>query len=81
MTHLARPGQYPLALWKADITAPEIRCLVMESDLLERPLSQVNEADDRFGVELREALKQRFELVGEDSGLWVYKARDAAPAE
>jgi hypothetical protein len=75
MTHLVRSGSYPIDLWEADIRAPQIRCLVMESDLLERSLDQVNVADDRFGVELRAALVRRFERVTYDSGLWVYRAR------
>jgi hypothetical protein len=81
MTHLARSGRYPVDLWKTDIGASQIRCLVMESDLLERPLSDVNVADDRFGVEIRAALKRRFELVAQDSGLWIYRARKARQAE
>jgi hypothetical protein len=81
MTHLARSGRYPIELWKADIRAPEIRCLVMESDLLERPLGEVNVADDRFGVEIRAALASRFQRVAQDSGLWVYRARPAASSD
>jgi hypothetical protein len=79
MTHLARSGRYPLDLWKTDIGASQIRCLVMESDLLERPLSDVNVADDRFGVEMRAALTRRFELVAQDSGLWIYRVRVPSP--
>jgi hypothetical protein len=81
MTHLAQSGRYPIELWKADIRAPQIRCLVMESDLLERPLNEVNLADDRFGVDLRAALVRRFERVAEDSGLWVYRARAVPSSE
>ena len=81
MTHLARSGRYPVDLWRTDIGASQIRCLVMESDLLERPLSDVNIADDRFGVQMRAALTHRFEFVAQDSGLWIYRAREAPRAE
>jgi hypothetical protein len=81
MTHLARSGRYPIDLWKADIGASQIRCLVMESDLLERPVSGLTVADDRFGAEMRTALTRRFELVAHDSGLWIYRARTASRAE
>ncbi|HEV3192963.1 MAG TPA: hypothetical protein VGY54_20795, partial [Polyangiaceae bacterium] len=77
MTHLVRRGRYPIELWKADIAAPEVRCLVTESDLLERPLSEVSIDDDRFGPEMRAALVARFELVARDDGYWIYRARDA----
>jgi hypothetical protein len=77
MTHLLRQGRYPLELWKSDVAAPEVRCLVTESDLLERPLSEVNVDEDRFGPEMRAALVARFELVARDGGYWIYRARDA----
>jgi len=77
VTHLVRQGRYPIDLWKADIAAPEVRCLVTESNLLERPLSDVNVDDDRFGPEMRAALVVRFELAARDGGYWIYRARDA----
>lgn len=77
MTHLARRGLYPLGPWIADIERPEIRCLVTQNDLLERPLDDVREADDHFVPELRRVLRAKFSLVEERAGLYLYTARDA----
>ncbi len=75
MTHLARRGLYPLETWTHDVTRPEVVGIVMEDDLLERPLSDVSIEHDRFGPELRRLLKDRFELA-EKSGDWrTYKLR------
>jgi hypothetical protein len=75
MTHLARRGRYPLGPWLLDLAAPEVRCLLMQDGLLERPLSEVSVEHDRFGPELRAALRDRFGFVEEQAGLRLYRAR------
>ncbi len=75
LTHLVRKGSYPLALWKSDIAAPQIRCLVTETDLLAPAPAAGDLENERFGPEIRPALLSRFELVTQDSGLWIYRAR------
>ena len=81
MTHLLRRGLFPEDVWKRVIFSPEVRCLVTESDILERPLSDVDAQNDRFPPSIRAALEKRFVLVEKDSGVWVYRARDPAPRD
>jgi hypothetical protein len=75
MTALARDGRWPVALWEADVRRDAVRCLVMQSDLLERPLGQVDRAHDVFDPAMRRALRDRFAPVSAGDGLWVYAAR------
>jgi len=74
-THRARLGKFPVDRWEADITHDNVRCLVMQDDLLERPLDRVDVAHDRFGPELRGALVSRFELVARAEGYLIYRVR------
>jgi hypothetical protein len=74
MTHLARRGLYPLGNWIAEVKRPQIVGIVMEDDLLERPLTEVSVEHDRFGPQLRRVLRERFELV-ETNGGWRTYAR------
>ncbi|MCL2778531.1 MAG: hypothetical protein FWD73_11045 [Polyangiaceae bacterium] len=74
-TFLALRGKFPLHVWLSDVMHPEVACLVMQGDLLERPLSEVHIEHDRFGVELRRALVERFALVETRAGYYVYKVR------
>ena len=74
-THLIRRGAFPAELWRQDIERPEVRCLIMRSDLLERPLSTVDVAHDLFPPPIREVLVQRFELAIRDAGWSVYRLR------
>jgi hypothetical protein len=74
-THLARRGALPVAPWLSDVRAPEVRCLVMQDDLLERPPERVSLEHDRFGAELRAALRSRFALAWTRAGLRFYTAR------
>lgn len=74
-THLARRGKFPVAAWIDDVSRPEVRCLVMQDDLLERPLDVVSVAHDRFGPELRRVLRAEFELVARRGGFFVYRRR------
>jgi hypothetical protein len=75
MTQLIRTGQYPLDLWQADVARPEVRCLAMQSDLLERPLAEVDVAQDLFAPPMRRTLRARFALVSAHDGVWLYRAR------
>jgi hypothetical protein len=80
-TQLARKGLFPVDLWKSDIAAPQIRCLVTETDLRAPAPAAADLENERFGQEIRPALLARFELVTTDGGLWIYRARDSeAPA-
>lgn len=74
-THLARRGKFDEKLWVADVTRPEVRCLYMQDDLLERPLDRVSVAHDRFSPTLRGVLRERFVLVAHDEGYRIYRAR------
>ena len=75
LTHLARRGRFPLSTWIADVERPEVGCLVMQDDLLERPAAAVSVEHDRFGPEMRAALVRRFELARAGGGLWIYRPR------
>lgn len=74
-THLARRGRFPNEAWIADLAKPEVRCLVMQDDLLERPLELRSVEHDRFGPELRAALAAEFQLASERGGFFVYARR------
>lgn len=78
-THLIRAGAYPLDLWKSDITAPQIRCLVTESNLTEPTQAATDLENERFGPEIRPALLSRFSLAAHDGELWIYRANDPVP--
>jgi len=75
MTHLVRAGRYPVALWTEDVTRSEVRCLAMQSDLLERPLDQVDVADDLYEPQMRRILRDHFQLVSATGGIWLYRAK------
>ncbi len=72
-THLARRGAFPLEAWLEDVSRPEIACLVMQDDLLERPLTTVSLEHDRFGTELRVALRAHFVHVLERGRFHLYR--------
>jgi hypothetical protein len=73
-THLARAGRFPVESWIADVTHTDVKCLLMQNDLLERSFSEANPVHDRFGDALRRALKARFTLVAARDGYWIYRA-------
>lgn len=79
-THLARAGRFPIAAWIEDVSRPEVTCLLMQDDLLQRPLEDVRVEHDRFGPELRRVLSGRFVLAGERGGLRTYRLR-SGPGE
>lgn len=74
-THLSRRGRWPVEAWIADVSHPSASCLVMQDDLLERPLDAVDVVHDRFSPELRRVLRDRFELAYERTGYRVYRRR------
>ncbi len=74
LTHLARRGKYPLEPWISDVLRVEARCLLMEDDLLDRPLREVSVEHDRFGPELRTVLRAKFVRVQEQGGWRLYRA-------
>jgi len=76
MTHLVRRGLFRPELWIADMERAEVRCLLTQNDLLERPLDDVRVADDHFPPELRRVLRAKFAFLEEQGGLRLYTARD-----
>lgn len=74
VVHLVRLGRYPRALWQADVERPQVRCLVMQDDLLGRPLDRVDVEHDLFDPEMRRALSGRFALASSQDGVRVYRA-------
>ena len=64
-----------LEQWKRDMHAPEVRCLIMESDLLEKPVGNVDAAHDRFSVSMREIARAEFALVDHSGSFWTYRKR------
>jgi hypothetical protein len=53
LTPLTRLGRYPLQSFVDDVRRPEVVCLVMQSDLLERPLEVVDPDFDVYSSDLR----------------------------
>jgi energy-converting hydrogenase Eha subunit B len=80
-THLARRGRFPVDKWIDDVTRPEVGCLLMQDDLLERPCIDVDPEHDRFGPELRRALGRHFVLATERAGIRVYRRRTVLEEE
>jgi antibiotic biosynthesis monooxygenase (ABM) superfamily enzyme len=80
-THLVRSGTFPLELWQNDLMRPDVRCLVVHTDILERPLSAVNIQTDLFPPQIRETLSRRFELAAQDGGMRVYRLRSGKPPD
>lgn len=74
-THLVRRGRFPRSFWLDDVRDPRVTCLVMQDDLLERPLADVRIEHDRFDPELRRALAARFVLAAEEADLRIYRLR------
>lgn len=74
-TALVRAGKFPEALWVADVERNEIVGVVTSTDILDRPLSQVDVAHDRYDVELRRALRERFVRVSREAGFSMYVRR------
>jgi hypothetical protein len=74
-THLVSRGSFPLSTWERDVERPEVRCLVMQSDWLERAEGASDPDHDLFPADLRPALRAQFELVSREGGLWVYGPR------
>jgi hypothetical protein len=75
LTQLVRRGLFPIGTWVDDVRRPEVRCLVMQSDWLERGEREASPEHDLLPAALRSPLRARFTLVGEHAGLWVYRAR------
>ncbi|MGL4556251.1 MAG: hypothetical protein ACRCV5_02025, partial [Afipia sp.] len=80
-THLVRSGMFPVEVWQNDLIRPDVRCLVVHTDILERPLSAVNTQTDLFPPQIREALSQRFVLSAQDGGMHVYRLRNGTQSD
>jgi hypothetical protein len=74
LTQLVRRGAFPEAVWLDDVARPRVRCLVMQSDLLERGAGEENPDHDLFPPVARHAMRARFELVTSRDGVWIYRA-------
>ncbi|MGH7438190.1 MAG: hypothetical protein ACRENE_21100, partial [Polyangiaceae bacterium] len=74
-THLVARGLFPLGTWIDDVERPQVRCLVLQSDWLERADGASDVDHDLYPSSLRPVLRSRFELVHRDAGLWVYGLR------
>lgn len=72
-THLSARGAFPLDAWKADLASPEVRCLLMQNDLLER--TERSREHDRFPPAIVAMLRASFELVEERAGYRLYRRR------
>lgn len=75
LTPLVRRGVFPEAIWLEDVARPPVRCLVMQSDLLEKTASEEDPDHDLFPPALRRALRARFALETSRDGAWIYRAR------
>ncbi len=80
LTPLVQYGRWSEAAFLEDVRRPEVTCAVMSSDLLERPLTEVDPDHDLYDPTLREALRERFLLVDQRAGLWVYALRSRGSA-
>jgi hypothetical protein len=76
-TQMVARGRLPLSAWQREVERPEVRCLVMQSDWLERADGASDPDHDLFPASLRPALRAKLALVSHEGGLWVYgpKAR------
>jgi hypothetical protein len=72
-THLVRRGRFSEATWIADLSRPEVRCLVMQSDLVERPVEEVSVPYDCFTPGVRAHLKRTFSLTKSEAGIYIYR--------
>jgi hypothetical protein len=79
LTSLSRAGRYPIDLWLRDLTRPQVVGLLMNDDLLERPLSVENVSEDLFAPPVRAFLRERYTLVASGAGLYVYARRRPQP--
>jgi hypothetical protein len=78
LTHAAARGVFPIEAWLADLSRPEIACVVASHDHIERPLTQSDPNYDYFALPVRAALDQRFEKVAQSWG-WAIYARRPSP--
>jgi hypothetical protein len=74
-TALVGAGLFPRDVWIGDLSGPNISALVLTSDLLERPLTEVDVAHDRYDVETRRALREEWGLASREAGYYVYRRR------
>jgi hypothetical protein len=74
-TALARAGRFPRDVWIDDVERPEIVGLVTSSDVLEKPLSDVDLVHDRYDVDLRRVLRDELTLARREAGFYVYVRR------
>lgn len=74
-THLVARGRFPLSTWQREVERPEVRCLVMQSDWLERAGDASDPDHDVYPASLRPVLRAKLQLVSREGGLWVYGAK------
>ncbi len=65
----------PLArAWERSADNPNVRCVVVDGDLLERT-GEDSALHDRFSIPMKSALRQHFRLEKTQAGLYIYRAR------
>ena len=72
-SNMVRRGKFDVATWKSDLSQPEVACLLLSDDVLER--AQVDPLHDRFGPDVRRLLADRFEPVATGGEYRLYRAR------
>ncbi len=60
--------------WERSVDSPNVRCVVVESDLLERT-GEDSVQNDRFSVPVKNAMRQHFQLEKTDAGFYIYRTR------
>jgi hypothetical protein len=75
LTHQALRGRYSLEPWIADLSRPEVGCVVTMHDRIERPPGEVDVDYDYFAPPVRSALFARFAPAAEAAGWEVYAQR------
>ena len=60
--------------WERSSDSPNVRCVVVQGDLLERT-GEDSALHDRFSVPVKNTLRQHFQLEKTQAGFYIYRAR------
>lgn len=60
--------------WERSMDSPNVRCVVVQGDLLER-VGEDSAVHDRFSVPVKNTLREHFQLEKKDAGFYIYRAR------
>ncbi len=75
LSHAGLRGKYPLGPWIADLSRPEIACVLTLHDRIERPPTEVDLDYDYFALPVRTALAARFAPALRADGWTLYLPR------